>query len=54
MEENKDIEELLNVVEERYKHLKVQYGEHDPYAIGFYNCMNIIKIFKRMKNNDKN
>jgi len=45
MEENKDVKELLKVAEEKYRHLKVQYGEHDPYAIGFCNCMNIIKNF---------
>ena len=54
MEENKCIKELLKISEERYEHLKMQYGKHDPYTIGFCNCMNIIKNFKGCNKNDGN
>ena len=37
-----DKEKLQQAVKKRYEHLKLVYGENDPYMAGFRDCMNVI------------
>ena len=39
-----ECKELKKAVEDRYNHLKIVYGEHDPYMAGFRDCMSIFEM----------
>lgn len=35
---------ILQALKDRYNHLKLVYGEHDPYMAGFRDCMSIFEM----------